>query len=153
MDKAEQDVSVKQAALDGAADDQAKAAAQTALDQARKKSNQANAAKSDADLTLASRKSGLAAVDRAMTLAQATGTASANGTIESIGTQQANIEAIANAVTKIVEGTYNYGHSRDFCTALLADAASRDSNVNPESEVYGACVDLLKKGQMIYSPG
>jgi len=50
MDKAEQDVSVKQAALDGAADDQAKAAAQTALDQARKKSNEANAAKSDADL-------------------------------------------------------------------------------------------------------
>jgi hypothetical protein len=151
-DKAEQDVAAKKAALDAAADDEAKAAAKTALDQAQEKAQEANAAKADADMTLASRKSGLAAIDRALTLAQATGSASATGTMESLAANPASAQAVADAVTKIVDGTYKLGHTSDFCTALLADAAYSDTRINTKGPVFQQCVKILGQGQMMTSP-
>jgi hypothetical protein len=150
-DKAEQDAAAKQAALESASGDEAKAAAQTALDQAKQAAGTANDAKADADMTLASRKAGLAAIDRALTLAQATGSASASGTMETLASQPASTEAIANAVTEIVNGTYKLGHTSDFCTALLADAAYTNTRIDTKGPVFAACVKLLGSGQMILS--
>lgn len=150
-EKAEQDVASKTAAVATASDDQAKAAAEAALNQGQEKANAANDAMAAADMTLASRKSGLAAIDRALTLAQASGSAAATGTIESLASQPASVEAVANAVTEIVKGTYKLGHTSDFCTALLADAARKDTSVDVKGQVFVECVKVLASGQMIYT--
>jgi hypothetical protein len=150
-DKADQDLAAKTAALSAASDDQARAAAQTAVNQAKEKADAASAAKAEADLTLATRKSGLAAIDRALSLAQASGSASATGTIESLASQPASVEAVASAVAQIVNGTYKLGKTSDFCTALLADAARRDTEIDPKNPVFVECVKVLASGQLIYS--
>jgi len=151
-DKAAQDVAAKKAALDTAnagSDDQAKAAAQKALEQSQEKSDAADKAKSAAEETLKTNEDGLAALDRALTLAQATGSASSNGTIGTLAAQPASTEAIANAVKDIVDGTYKLGHTSDFCTALLADAARKQTDIDVKSPIVGRCVDILAKGQLM----
>jgi hypothetical protein len=150
-DKAEQDVAAKQAALENASGDEAAAAAQAALKQSKDAATAATKAKEGAEATLASQKKALAAIDRQLSLAQATGSASANGAMETLASQPASTEAIANAVTEIVNGTYKLGHTSDFCTALLADAAYSDSMIDKKGDVYSTCVKILAGGQMIYS--
>ncbi|MEO5612791.1 MAG: hypothetical protein ABIT68_08630 [Sphingomicrobium sp.] len=150
-EKAEQDVSSKRAALAAASDDQAKAAAQTALYQAQEKADAANGAKPEAVTTLASRNAGLAAIDRALTLAQASGSATANGMIESLAPQPASVLAVATAVKEIVQGTYALGHTGDFCSAVLADAARTDTMIDTKGRVFEECVKILASGQMLYA--
>lgn len=146
---AEQKLAADRAALDAAPDDQTRAAAQTAVDQAKEKFDTAAAERADAETALATRQRGLAAIDRALTLAQASGSASASGTIESLASHPASTEAVANAVKEIVQGTYKLGHTKDFCTALLADAARKDTIIDTKGPVFLRCVDLLASGQML----
>jgi len=146
---AAKDVAAKEAAFAAAENDEAKAAAKTALDQSRAKAKTANDEAAAADLTLSGRRAALAAIDRAMTLAQSSGSASATGTIEGVSWHPRDIDAVANAVVKIVQGTYELGNTGDFCTALLANAAQQGSRINDKSEVTKACLKFLASGQMI----
>lgn len=141
------DRDAKLAALTSATD---KPAAQAALDAAEAKAKAATADKLSADGTLAGRKAALAAVDRAITLAQASGSASATGTIEAISHHPGDVAAVAGAVSKIVEQAFGLGNSKDFCTVLLADAATTGSRVDPASSVVKSCLGFLSTGNMLY---
>jgi hypothetical protein len=151
--KADDDVIAKTAALTAAntgGDAAAITAAKTALTTATTTAESATAAKLDADGTLAGRKAALAAVDRSLTLAQASGSASSSGVIEATSSHNpGDVEAVAKAVVEIVKGTYELGNTKDFCTVLLADAAQKVSTVDPTGPIVKSCLNFLGTGQML----
>lgn len=150
-DAADQEAASKRAAFDAAEEGDAKAAAKTAWEAAQKTATDANEAKSSADLALTTRKATLAAIDRALTLAQATGSATSGGAIETGTHQPGDVAAVADAVEKIVKGTYDQKNGSDFCITLLANAAMKGTEVDPRSPVIPACVKMLSENQAIYT--
>ncbi|MEG8028957.1 hypothetical protein [Sphingomonas aerolata] len=146
---ADDDVVAKTAALAAAAAAD-KPAATTALTAATETQKTANADKMQADGTLATRKAALAAIDRALTLAQATGSASSGGAIGSSESRfPGDTQAVATAVSAIVKQTLDLGNTKDFCTVLLADAAQTNTTINVNGPVFQACVKLLATGNML----
>lgn len=147
---ADDDLKVKQAALAAATDAAAIAAATTARDAAKKTAEMANAAKLEADGIVANREAALAAIDRSLSLAQASGSASASGVIETSSSHNpGDVAAVASAVLEIVKGTYELGNTKDFCTVLLADAAQKNSNVDANGPIVKNCIAFLGTGQML----
>lgn len=145
---AEKDANAELAAaadeLQAAPDDAAKKAAR---DEKKSKADEATAARLDADGTVASRKAALATIDRQLVLARSSGSASAGGAIESLGSRSgADIAAVAQAVSDIVKGTMLLPNKDDFCIAVLAEAASNLSQVNPQSAVAQECLKELHGG-------
>ena len=130
------------------ADAAGKPAAQAAYDNAKKKADDANAEKLRVDGILAGRRAALASIDRALTLAQATGSASASGTIVQTAHGPGDIQGVATAISNIVTQTFDAGNTKDFCTVLLADMAITGSRVNPDSDVAKTCVKLLGDGML-----
>jgi len=144
-----QDAATKaQAALTSATGD-AVAPAQAALDAANKSLSDATAATLDADGVLTGRKASLAVTDRQLTLAASTGSAAASGVIGSDNRADpvSNV-AIANAVQAIVNGAMGLGNRSDFCFVLMGDAAQRNSQINPDSQVLAECLKLLKDDEI-----
>jgi hypothetical protein len=150
---ADDDVTAKSTALTAATtggDAAAITAAKAALATATTNAQTANAAKLEADSVLAGRKAALAAIDRSLTLAQASGSASSNGVIEATSSHNpGDVEAVAKAVVEIVKGTYELGNTKDFCTVLLADAAQKASTVDPTGPIVKSCLNFLGTGQML----
>jgi hypothetical protein len=130
-----------------AADAAGKPAAQTAFDDAEAKYKTASEELTTADGTLAGRKAALAAVDRAITLAGATSSASASGAVVADPSRgPVNVAAIADAVQKIVHETMTLGNTSDFCVILLSNAAQKGSTIDTEQGVGKACLDILNAG-------
>lgn len=144
-ESAEADLATKEAALAAAPAD---AALKTARDTAKKSAETANSEKLEADGVLSNRKAALAAIDRALTLAQASGSASTSGVIE-LTTSHApgDVAAVAAAVSAIVRGTYELPNYKDFCTILLAEASQKVTSVDPDGPVTEACLKHLGDGQ------
>lgn len=121
-------------------------AAQDALKTAQDKETAEREAEALADSVLTQRRATLAAIDRAITMAQATGSASATGTIETVTYHPGDVSAIASSVQKIVEGTFALTNTADFCMIVLAEEAKPGGQVNPASETYKACAKMLADG-------
>lgn len=135
-----------EAALAAAPDDAAK---KSARDQSEAKKKDAAAATLEADGTVASRKAALSAIDRQLVLARSAGSAAASGTIETPASRSpVDMVAVSLAVTKIVEGTMALPNQDDFCIAVLAEAATVRSQVDPNSPVAQECLSLLKSRQL-----
>lgn len=161
LSTANQDLAEKKAAAEAvSADRDAKAetlksaatadvpAAQTAFDAAKTKAEAANQDKLAAEGDVTGHKSALDALDRALTLAASTGSASSNGTIESLAYHQ-NMAAVADAVSTIVTSAFAKTNTPDFCTILLADAARKDTELNVKGDVVQKCIGILGNGTVM----
>jgi hypothetical protein len=142
-EKAMTELAAAEAALQAAPDDAAK---KTARDEKKAKAEEATAARLEADGTAASRKAALSAIDRQLILARSSGSATASGAIESLGSRShADMAAVALAVSKIVDGTMSLPNRDDFCVAVLAEAAVKHGAVEPNNAVAQECLALLRK--------
>jgi hypothetical protein len=124
----------------------ADAAKTAARDQKQDELKKATAARLDADGSVASRRTALAAIDRQLVLARSSGSATASGAIEALGSRSpVDMTAVSDAVTQIVKGTMGLPNNDDFCIAVLAEAAVKLSQINPDSPVAQECLARLRR--------
>jgi hypothetical protein len=151
---ARQDVTTKQAAFDAATDAAAKASAQTALTAAQATAQQKAADLLAAQGVVSGRQAALAATDRAMVLAQATGSATSIGTIESQTRTAVDMAAVAAAVQNIVDHTMNLSNSPDLCAMILAetiyidDPNSSRRRVNLAAPIVTQCLEEFRQNRV-----
>lgn len=147
--QARAEVAIATTAVTNAADDAARQAAQETLEQKQQKAAEKATELAEAEETLARRETGLAAIDRQLVLARSSGSASASGVIEPLNVRHTeNVAAIADSVEDIVRMTMGLSNTGDFCTILLATAATKPDEVDTTGLVYGECLKILSAGEM-----
>jgi hypothetical protein len=134
------------AAATAAPDDAAK---KNAKDEKDANLKNATAATLDADGVVASRKAALSAIDTQLVLARSSGSATATGAVEGTASRSPiDMTAVATAVSQIVSGTMALTNGDDFCIALLSEAVSKITSVDPNSPVTKECLQLLHDGKI-----
>lgn len=137
----------KKAEYDSATVDEI-AAKQTAYEKAVADRKKADGDVVFAEGLLADREAGLTAIDRAMSLAQASGSASATGSLFGNDARTVDMAAVSSAVENIVKATFAQSNIPDLCLALLSSPAMW--NVKPtDGSTLMFCQVQLVKNQML----